>query len=145
MQYLGAGQQQLQQLVRLEQYNFSLSCVLYPCKCCPVRLAEKVAVKILDKTRLDLKTQRMLAREISNMDKLVHPHVVRLFQVVETLTRIHLVMEYAGGGELYTHITTKGKLPEDEAKTVFSQLVSAVSYMVSFLNIVMKNVLTVES
>ena len=85
----------------------------------------------MDKTRLDLKTQRMLAREISNMDKLVHPHVIRLFQVVETLTRIHLVMEYAGGGELYAYITTKGKLPEDESRIVFSQLVSAVNYMVS--------------
>ncbi|CAG0912880.1 unnamed protein product [Notodromas monacha] len=90
---------------------------------------EKVAIKILDKTRLDHKTQKMLSREIINMDKLVHPNIIRLFQVVETLSRIHLIMEYAGGGELFAYITNKGKLSEDESKVIFSQLVSAVSYM----------------
>lgn len=52
-------------------------------------------------------------------------------QVVETLSRLHLVMEYAGGGELYTKITTEGKLSDSESKIVFAQIVSAVKHMVS--------------
>lgn len=54
-----------------------------------------------------------------------------LLQVVETLSRLHLVMEYAGGGELYTKITTDGKLSDSESKIVFAQIVSAVKHMVS--------------
>lgn len=52
-------------------------------------------------------------------------------KVVETLSRLHLVMEYAGGGELYTKITTEGKLSDTESKIVFTQILSAVKHMVS--------------
>lgn len=51
--------------------------------------------------------------------------------MVETLSRLHLVMEYAGGGELYSKITTEGKLSDAESKVVFAQILSAVKHMVS--------------
>ncbi|MPC36273.1 Serine/threonine-protein kinase NIM1 [Portunus trituberculatus] len=39
-------------------------------------LADKVAIKVIDKSKLDQKTQRMLAREIANMDTLAHPNII---------------------------------------------------------------------
>ncbi|RWS11035.1 serine/threonine-protein kinase NIM1-like protein, partial [Dinothrombium tinctorium] len=90
---------------------------------------EKVAVKILDRSKLDTKTQRMLNREISSMEKLHHPNVVRLFEVIETFSKIYLVMELATGGELFQKITTQGKVDEEEGKLLFAQIVAAVEHM----------------
>lgn len=99
------------------------------------QITEKVAIKILDKTKLDQKTQRLLSREISSMERLHHPNIIRLYEVVETLAKLHIVMEYAGGGELFTKISNEGKFPESEAKHIFAQSVAGVQHMVGFLPI----------
>jgi len=95
-------------------------------------VSEKVAVKILDKTRLDAKTRRLLSREITSMEKMHHPNIVRLYEVVETLSKLYIMLEYAPEGELYTRIMSNPDgLPESDAKVAFAQIVSAVEHMVS--------------
>lgn len=93
-------------------------------------IADKVAIKILDKTKLDQKTQRLLSREISSMEKLHHPNIIRLYEVIETLSKLHIVMEYAPGGELFARISNEGKLHERTARRIFTQVTSAVEHMV---------------
>lgn len=90
-----------------------------------------MAIKILDKSKLDAKTQRMLTREIAAMESLHHPHIIRLYEVIETLSRVHLVMEFAHGGELFQKITSDGKYAEEDARLVFAQVASALDHMVS--------------
>nr|XP_001337548.3 serine/threonine-protein kinase NIM1-like [Danio rerio]XP_021324738.1 serine/threonine-protein kinase NIM1-like [Danio rerio] len=90
---------------------------------------DKVAVKIMDKMRLDVQTQRMLTREISNMESLYHPNLLQLFEVLETPSRLYLILEFAGGGDLHTRISSGGKLTDLESKIVFAQILSAVKYM----------------
>ena len=65
------------------------------------------------------------------MDKLHHPHVVRLFEVIETFSKIYLVMEYAHGGELYQKVHQEGRLSERVASYYFAQIISAIDHLVS--------------
>ncbi|KAK5878557.1 hypothetical protein CesoFtcFv8_023955 [Champsocephalus esox] len=90
---------------------------------------DKVALKILDRTRLDSHAQRLLSREISSMECLRHPNVVCLYEVVETPSRLFLVLEYAGGGDLHNRICTETKLSDVTCKITFAQILSAVKYM----------------
>ena len=56
--------------------------------------------------------------------------ILRLFEVTETISGIHLMMEYALGGELFVRIAESGSYSELEAKPIFAQIASAVQYMV---------------
>ncbi|XP_054469069.1 serine/threonine-protein kinase NIM1 [Anoplopoma fimbria] len=90
---------------------------------------DKVALKILDKTRLDSQAQRLLSKEITSMECLHHPNLVCLYEVVETPSRLYLVLEYAGGGDLHNRIYTEGKLSDNTSKITFAQILSAIKYM----------------
>ncbi|XP_034403188.1 serine/threonine-protein kinase NIM1 [Cyclopterus lumpus] len=90
---------------------------------------DKVALKVLDKTRLDSQAQRLLSKEISSMECLQHPNVVCLYEVMEKPSRLYLVLEYAGGGDLHNRLSTQGKLSENACKITFAQILSAIKYM----------------
>ena len=44
-------------------------------------LPEKVAIKVMEKGKMDQKAQRLLGREIDNMELTHHPNIIRLFEV----------------------------------------------------------------
>ncbi|KAI4328968.1 hypothetical protein L6164_021278 [Bauhinia variegata] len=94
-----------------------------------VDTGESVAIKILDRNMvLRHKMVEQLKREISIMKLIKHPNVVKIFEVMASKTKIYIVLEYVGGGELFDKIATNGKLKEDEARRYFQQLINAVDY-----------------
>ncbi|KAM4045663.1 serine/threonine-protein kinase SIK1 isoform 2-T2 [Anomaloglossus baeobatrachus] len=88
----------------------------------------QVAIKIIDKTRLDLVNLEKIYREVQIMKRLRHPNIIRLYQVMETKDMIYIVTEYARNGELFDYLTIRGRLSEEEARVKFLQILSAVEY-----------------
>lgn len=87
----------------------------------------QVAIKIIDKTQLDETNLKKVYREIQIMKLLNHPHIVKLYQVMETKSMLYLVTEYASNGEMFNYLSG-GALPEKEARKKFAQILSAVEY-----------------
>ncbi len=92
-------------------------------------LGTKVAVKefSLAKIRLEKMDERV-QREIKIMKILRHPHIVSLYEVIKSDTHIYLVIEYVSGGELFNYIVDSVMLDEDEARSIFQQMVSGIDY-----------------
>lgn len=93
-----------------------------------IQTQESVAIKMIDKDKiLRVGLMNQIKREISVMRLVRHPHVVKLYEVMATKTKIYFVMEYAKGGELFNKVS-KGKLKEDVARKYFQQLINAVDF-----------------
>uniref|UniRef100_A0A8C6VQ70 SNF-related serine/threonine-protein kinase n=1 Tax=Naja naja TaxID=35670 RepID=A0A8C6VQ70_NAJNA len=90
---------------------------------------ERVAVKVIEKSRLGGAAAARLRREVGCMKLVQHPNVVRLYQVLETPARLYLVLELGDGGDLFDLLTRRpGGLEEARAKGYFAQVVHAIAY-----------------
>ncbi|KAM4704486.1 serine/threonine-protein kinase SIK2 [Rhinophrynus dorsalis] len=62
------------------------------------------------------------------MKMLDHPHIIKLYQVMETKNMLYLVTEYAKNGEIFDYLANHGRLNESEARRKFWQILSAMEY-----------------
>eukprot|EP00063_Salmo_salar_P033058 XP_014007893.1 PREDICTED: serine/threonine-protein kinase SIK2-like [Salmo salar] len=88
----------------------------------------QVAIKIIDKKRLEPSDLKKIYREVEVMKLLNHPHIIKLYQVMETKDMLYMVMEYARNGEMFDYLLSLGRLSESEARRKFCQILSAVDY-----------------
>lgn len=90
---------------------------------------QKVAVKILNKGKIKhMEMAEKVRREINILKMCTHPHIIRLYEVIDTPSDIFVIMEYVSGGELFDFIVSRGRLPPDEARQFFHQIVSGIEY-----------------
>ncbi|XP_038212433.1 serine/threonine-protein kinase SIK2 [Zerene cesonia] len=88
----------------------------------------EVAIKIIDKSQLDASNLQKVYREVDIMKRLDHPHIIKLYQVMETKNMIYIVSEYASKGEIFDYIARYGRMAEQAARRKFWQILSAVEY-----------------
>ncbi|CAA0826859.1 SNF1-related protein kinase catalytic subunit alpha KIN10 [Striga hermonthica] len=94
-----------------------------------IRTGHKVAIKILNRRKMKSPDmEEKVRREIKICRLFVHPHVIRLYEVIETPADIYVVMEYVPRGELFDYIVEKGRLQENEARHFFQQIIAGVEY-----------------
>lgn len=90
-----------------------------------------VAVKVMNHAKI--RTQNMsgkVMREIHHLEACCgHPHVMRMFEMVNTPTDMFVVCEFVKGGELFEYIVERGHLPPPEALRLFRQLISGVAFI----------------
>ncbi len=90
----------------------------------------KVAIKSYEKSKMtEPQHWKRVQQEIKLMEKLNHPHIIQMLEMIDSPKRIHIVMEHAGGGNLCTYVKQRKRLPEPEARKIFIQLLLGVEYM----------------
>ncbi|GAA5940357.1 uncharacterized protein JCM15063_002612 [Sporobolomyces koalae] len=93
-----------------------------------VKTGLKVAMKFISKRKISTaEMSNRVHREIQYLSLLRHPHIIKLYDVISSPSDIVMVIEYLSG-ELFDYIVKRGKMPEDEARRFFQQIMSALDY-----------------
>lgn len=89
----------------------------------------KVAIKILSRRKIKAShMEEKVVREINILKMARHPHVIRLFEVIDTPTDVFMCMEIAPNGELFDYIVQTCPPDPEAAQRIFQQILSAVEY-----------------
>ena len=90
---------------------------------------EEYAIKIINKNKLKEKMKNTTFREIEIIQKLKHPNIINVFQVIEDEENYYLIMEICKKGELFDYIVDNQNLTEKESSMFFYQLINGVEYI----------------
>uniref|UniRef100_A0AC35TMB6 Protein kinase domain-containing protein n=1 Tax=Rhabditophanes sp. KR3021 TaxID=114890 RepID=A0AC35TMB6_9BILA len=90
---------------------------------------ERVAIKIIDKTKLDPVSTNHIMQEVRCMKLVQHPNIVRLYEVIDTQTKLFLILEL-GDYDMFDYIMKNPEkgCNEKAAQHYFSQIIKAIDY-----------------
>ncbi len=71
-----------------------------------------MAIKILNKKKIKaMGIFDKLKREILILrNQLMHPHIIKVYDFVDTSSDLYIIMELAAGGELFDYITSRDRV-----------------------------------
>lgn len=93
------------------------------------------ACKIIAKQRLEEMTDKTrFEQEIRILQEMRHPRIVQLYDLYKDSINYYIMMEYCPNGELFSHIVSKKRLSESDAKIFFKHILDGI-YFVHSLNI----------
>ena len=90
----------------------------------------KVAVKLINRRKLDRFEREMMKNEINILKVLDHPGIVKLIDVFDLQKTLILILEFIPGGELYNKIRSV-ELSEYIINKIVFQLINIICYMLS--------------
>jgi len=70
-----------------------------------------------------------MMNEITNLGKLDHPNILRMYESYECDKRYYIVMDISRGGELFDEIAKNKFFTEPNAQTVVKALTTCISYL----------------
>ena len=87
--------------MQLTSFNFGQIVFFFFLQKTPFIFFLQVAIKIIDKSKLDKVNLEKVYREVQVLKLLDHSHIIKLYQVMETKNLLYLVSEYASQGEIF--------------------------------------------
>jgi calcium/calmodulin-dependent protein kinase (CaM kinase) II/calcium/calmodulin-dependent protein kinase I len=92
------------------------------------RNQKEVAIKVMNRSSIDPDTEASIRNEVSVLQTLEHPHIVRAFELFEEPEQFYFVLEKINGGELFDRIVKKTFYSEVEARQLAASLLDAIKY-----------------
>jgi hypothetical protein len=88
----------------------------------------KFAMKVVNRSTLNKALEKALKQEISILNDMDHPNILKLIETFSTIETHYLVTELVEGGELFDRIVEKTCYTESEARDVSRTLLEALKY-----------------
>lgn len=73
--------------------------------------------------------QELNTNELNVLEDTVHPHITRVFELMEDSRCYYIIMELVSGGNLFDMIKQERQFSEEKAASVIKQLCLALNYM----------------
>ncbi|CAF3165882.1 unnamed protein product [Rotaria sp. Silwood2] len=89
-----------------------------------MKVLKKAAILQKAKTAEHIKTERQVLESIRQI-----PFLVSLHYAFQSDAKLHLVMDYVNGGELFTHLNKRQHFSEQDAKTYIAELALALGQL----------------
>lgn len=91
----------------------------------------KVAIKVIKKKKLEENDvyMELMRNELLVLEMTDHPHITRVFELLEDKKHFFVVMEFMGDGNLLDKVVEMDHFSEDHAAMIVHQVMLALNYM----------------
>uniref|UniRef100_A0AAY4DQ65 non-specific serine/threonine protein kinase n=1 Tax=Denticeps clupeoides TaxID=299321 RepID=A0AAY4DQ65_9TELE len=89
-----------------------------------MKVLKKAAIVQKAKTAEHTRTERQVLEHIRQS-----PFLVTLHYAFQTQTKLHLILDYVSGGEMFTHLYQRDHFSEDEVRTYIGEIILALEHL----------------
>ena len=94
---------------------------------------KKVAIKIMSKSDMNTEDLELVRTEIEILKICQHPNIIHLYEVFENEKYFYIIMEYCGGGDLFSYLEKRHfHIKEEQACRIIHKMLTALYYLHSY-------------